>query len=137
MFSGGEAFRINFALRVALSKMLARRAGAPLQTLFLDEGFGTQDPRGREAIIDAINAIADDFRLILIITHIEELKDAVPDAHRDRQGHGRLHLFRRLIPMPPSRQTPLVVYVDVDDTLVRSVGTKRIRFRRWCSMSAT
>jgi exonuclease SbcC len=78
MYSGGEAFRVNFALRVALSKMLARRAGAPLQTLILDEGFGTQDPRGREAIADALHAIMDDFALILVITHIEELKEAFP-----------------------------------------------------------
>jgi len=78
MYSGGEAFRINFALRVALSKMLAHRAGAPLQTLILDEGFGTQDPRGREAIVDALHAIADEFALILAITHIEELKEAFP-----------------------------------------------------------
>lgn len=78
MFSGGEAFRINFALRVALSKMLAQRAGAPLQTLILDEGFGTQDPRGREAIADAINLIADDFALVLVITHVEELKESFP-----------------------------------------------------------
>ena len=75
MYSGGEAFRVNFALRIALSKMLARRAGAPLQTLILDEGFGTQDPRGRESIVDAINTVADDFALLLVITHIEELKD--------------------------------------------------------------
>lgn len=79
MYSGGEAFRVNFALRVALSKMLARRAGAPLQTLILDEGFGTQDPRGREAIVDALNSLGDDFALILCITHIEELKEAFPN----------------------------------------------------------
>jgi exonuclease SbcC len=78
MYSGGEAFRVNFALRVALSKMLARRAGAALQTLIIDEGFGTQDPRGREAIIDALNTITDDFALVLCITHIEELKEAFP-----------------------------------------------------------
>ncbi|MDO8669834.1 MAG: SMC family ATPase, partial [Dehalococcoidia bacterium] len=47
MYSGGEAFRINFAVRIALSKMLARRAGARLQTLVIDEGFGTQDAMGR------------------------------------------------------------------------------------------
>ena len=45
MFSGGEAFRINLALRIALSKVLANRSGAPLPTLFIDEGFGTQDNR--------------------------------------------------------------------------------------------
>jgi exonuclease SbcC len=78
MYSGGEAFRINFALRVALSRLLAQRAGAPLQTLILDEGFGTQDPRGREAIVDAILNISDSFALILVITHIDELKEAFP-----------------------------------------------------------
>ncbi|MBI4301239.1 MAG: SMC family ATPase, partial [Chloroflexi bacterium] len=60
LYSGGEAFRINFALRIALSKLLARRAGAPLPTLIIDEGFGTQDGMGREKLVEAINAIHDD-----------------------------------------------------------------------------
>jgi DNA repair protein SbcC/Rad50 len=80
LFSGGEAFRINFALRVALSKLLARRAGASLQTLVIDEGFGTQDAQGRERLIEAINSIQNDFEKVLVITHIEELKEAFP-AH--------------------------------------------------------
>ena len=78
MYSGGEAFRINFALRIALSRLLARRAGAPLPTLFIDEGFGTQDSGGRERLVEAINSIQDDFEKIIVITHIEELKDAFP-----------------------------------------------------------
>ena len=78
LFSGGEAFRVNFALRIALSKLLARRAGAPLPTLIIDEGFGTQDSAGREKLVEAINSIQDDFEKILVITHIEELKDAFP-----------------------------------------------------------
>jgi exonuclease SbcC len=78
MFSGGEAFRIDFALRIALSKLLARRAGAPLPTLFIDEGFGTQDSAGREKLVEAINSIQDDFDKIIVITHIEELRDAFP-----------------------------------------------------------
>ena len=78
MYSGGESFRANFAIRVALSRLLARRAGAQLQTLIIDEGFGTQDSRGRERLIEAINSIAQDFERILVITHIEELKDAFP-----------------------------------------------------------
>jgi exonuclease SbcC len=78
MYSGGEAFRINFALRIALSRLLARRAGAPLPTLFIDEGFGTQDSGGREKLVEAINSIQDDFDKIVVITHIEELKDAFP-----------------------------------------------------------
>ncbi len=78
MFSGGEAFRINFSIRIALSKLLARRAGAPLPTLIIDEGFGTQDTIGIEKLREAINSIQDDFEKILVITHIEELRDAFP-----------------------------------------------------------
>jgi len=74
-YSGGERYRINFAIRIALSKLLARRAGAQLQMLVIDEGFGTQDNEGRDGVIDAINAVRDDFACILAITHIEELKN--------------------------------------------------------------
>ncbi len=78
MFSGGESFRVDFALRIALSRLLARRAGAPLPTLIIDEGFGTQDSTGREKLVEAINSIQDDFEKILVITHVEELRDAFP-----------------------------------------------------------
>jgi DNA repair protein SbcC/Rad50 len=78
MFSGGEAFRINFAIRIALSRLLTRRAGAPLPTLIIDEGFGTQDSTGLEKLKEAINSIQDDFEKILVITHMDELKDSFP-----------------------------------------------------------
>ena len=78
LFSGGEAFRINLALRIALSKLLARRAGAPLPTLVIDEGFGSQDAAARERLIEAINVIQADFQCLLVITHIAELKDQFP-----------------------------------------------------------
>ena len=48
MYSGGEAFRVNFAIRLALSEILAQRKGARLQTLVIDEGFGSQDAQGRQ-----------------------------------------------------------------------------------------
>ncbi len=90
LFSGGEAFRINFAIRLALSHALAKRAGARLQTLVIDEGFGSQDADGRQRLIEAINLVMEnnlrvgepervsDIRKILVITHLEELKDAFP-----------------------------------------------------------
>ena len=77
-YSGGEAFRISFALRIALSKLLTHRAGHRLETLIIDEGFGTQDAQGRERLIEAINSISDDFHTILVITHIQELRDLFP-----------------------------------------------------------
>ncbi len=50
MYSGGEAFRVNFAIRLALSEVLAQRKGARLQTLVIDEGFGSQDIQGRQRL---------------------------------------------------------------------------------------
>lgn len=77
-FSGGEAFRVNFAIRLALAEVLAQRAGARLQTLVIDEGFGSQDSHGRQRLIEAINLVRSDFAKILVITHIDEFKDAFP-----------------------------------------------------------
>ncbi|HNR02149.1 MAG TPA: SMC family ATPase [Anaerolineaceae bacterium] len=78
LFSGGEAFRVNFAIRLALSRVLAHRAGARLQTLVIDEGFGSQDADGRQRLVEAINLVGAEFEKILVITHLEELKDAFP-----------------------------------------------------------
>ena len=79
MFSGGEAFRVNFSIRLALAEVLAQRAGARLQTLVVDEGFGSQDNEGRQRLIEAINLVRAEFAKILVITHIDELKDAFPN----------------------------------------------------------
>ena len=79
MYSGGEAFRINFALRIALSKLLARRAGSEVPVLFIDEGFGSQDAEGRERLIEAISTVWNDpvfpNGLILVITHIDDVRN--------------------------------------------------------------
>ena len=78
LYSGGEAFRIDFSIRIALSKLLARRTGTRLRTLVIDEGFGTQDAEGLDHLVEAIQAISSDFEKILIITHVESLKQAFP-----------------------------------------------------------
>ena len=75
-YSGGEAFRVNFAIRLALARLLAQRSGAALQLLVIDEGFGTQDEAGCDRLIAAINAIAADFACILTVTHMPHLKEA-------------------------------------------------------------
>lgn len=77
-YSGGEAFRINFALRLALARILAQRSGMALQLLMIDEGFGSQDPQGCNHLIAAINAISTDFACILVVTHIPHLRAAFP-----------------------------------------------------------
>lgn len=78
LYSGGEAFRVDFSIRIALSKLLARRAGTRLRTLVIDEGFGTQDLEGLDHLVEAIQAISDDFEKILVITHVDALKQAFP-----------------------------------------------------------
>ncbi len=75
-YSGGEAFRINFSIRLALAKLLAQRSGTSLQMLIVDEGFGTQDAEGCSRLVGAINAIASDFACILAVTHMPQFKEA-------------------------------------------------------------
>lgn len=89
MYSGGEAFKINFAIRIALSKLLASRAGTHLKFLAIDEGFGMLDASGRDDLVAAINSISPDFEKILVITHLQELKDLFPtkiEVTKDQNG---------------------------------------------------
>ncbi|MGK7933337.1 MAG: exonuclease subunit SbcC [Microcystaceae cyanobacterium] len=92
-YSGGEAFRINFSIRLALAKLLAQRMGTALQMLVIDEGFGTQDGEGCERLIAAINAIAPDFACILTVTHMQQFKEAFQhriEVYKNNQG-SQLH----------------------------------------------
>ena len=97
LYSGGEAFRIDFALRIAISKLLARRAGTSLQTLIIDEGFGSQDEEGLSKIMEAIYAIKDDFAMIIIVSHLTSMKDQFP-VHLvvEKEPNGsRVHVFQQ------------------------------------------
>jgi exonuclease SbcC len=88
-YSGGEAFRINFSIRLALARLLAQRAGTSLQMLIVDEGFGTQDSDGCDRLIAAINAIASDFSCILTVTHMPQFKEAFQtriEVRKTQQG---------------------------------------------------
>jgi DNA repair exonuclease SbcCD ATPase subunit len=80
LYSGGERFRVDFATRIALSRLLARRASAPCRTLVIDEGFGSQDGRGREALMECLSMIAAEFGLILVISHVDDLREALPNT---------------------------------------------------------
>ncbi len=58
--------------------MLAQRAGTALQTLIVDEGFGSQDEDGLSHIMDAIYKIQDDFEKVIIVSHLPTMKDQFP-----------------------------------------------------------
>lgn len=75
-YSGAERFMVDLALRVALSKFLAHRAGAEIRLFVLDEGLGACDQTNRQAVMDAIATVAQEFSKVLVITHIAELQDA-------------------------------------------------------------
>ncbi len=79
-FSGGESFRIDFAIRIALSKLLASRSGAPLPILFIDEGFGSQDSSGQEKLTEVIQSIQSEFEKIIVITHMEQMKESFEET---------------------------------------------------------
>jgi exonuclease SbcC len=86
-FSGGEQLRIDFAIRFALAELLARRAGSRIEFLVIDEGLGSQDREHRELVLEAIRSVADRFRKVLVITHIEEASGVFPQQiHFVRDG---------------------------------------------------
>ena len=82
MYSGGESFRINFAIRMALGHVLANRAGAKLRTLIIDEGLSSQDAAGRGKLINAINTIKAEYDKVLVISHVPEIIEAFPTQLR-------------------------------------------------------
>ena len=92
-YSGGEAFRVNFAVRLALSRLLAQRSGLALKLLIIDEGFGTQDQQGCERLIGAINAIADDFACIMAVTHIPHFREAFQTRIDISKGQDGSHIL--------------------------------------------
>ncbi len=77
-YSGGEKFRIDFALRLALSRLLANRSGYPLKVLIIDEGFGSQDEKGLDNLVELLYDIQPLFERIIVITHIASLRDRFP-----------------------------------------------------------
>lgn len=75
VISGGEEDVANLALRLAISQMIAERAGLPLSLLVLDEIFGSLDEDRRAAVVDLLRGLADRFPQVILITHIESVRD--------------------------------------------------------------
>jgi exonuclease SbcC len=88
LYSGGEAFKVNFAIRVALSRLLTRRSGAKLETLIIDEGFASQDDVSRDRLVKAIRSIQSEFERILVITHFKDVQDMFPAQILVSKRHG-------------------------------------------------
>lgn len=75
-FSGGEKDLANLCLRLAISRVIAERAGSSgFNFIVLDEIFGSQDVGRRRNIFEALNGLGNRFKQMFLITHMEEVKD--------------------------------------------------------------
>jgi len=91
--SGGETFLASLALALALAEGLAGlasegRAGDPLESLFLDEGFGTLDPETLAQVVQALDALHGGRRMVGVVTHIPELAAQLPARIEVSRGEG-------------------------------------------------
>ena len=76
--SGGESFMASLSMALGLSDMVQNTAGAiQLDTMFVDEGFGSLDDASREMAIRVLNELADEKHLVGIISHVNELKEQI------------------------------------------------------------
>ncbi len=94
-FSGGEKDLANLSLRLAISEQIAETAGDELGFIVLDEIFGSQDPERRDAVMRALARLSNRFRQVIVITHVEEVKDRMQYAvmvTEDEAGISRAHL---------------------------------------------
>jgi len=79
-FSGGETDLANLCLRLAISRVIADKAGSAVNFLILDEIFGSQDQVRKRGIMNAFEQLSKQFKQIFLITHIEDVKDLMSNA---------------------------------------------------------
>ena len=97
--SGGETFLASLALALALAEQVVTLAGptaAPLESLFLDEGFGTLDPDTLDTVATAIEELGSAGRMVGIITHVRELAERLPVRFEVTKGPEGAHVERVL-----------------------------------------
>ena len=91
-FSGGESLRVDLALRIGLSRLLAHRSGTQMRTLVIDEGWGALDNDGVSALSECLRTLHEsgEFGAVFTVTHIPEIASAFPQqliVSRDDEGY--------------------------------------------------
>jgi exonuclease SbcC len=77
VISGGEEDLANLVLRLAISQMIAERAGQPMSLLILDEVFGSLDEARRQNVVRLLSRLGDRFEQVIFITHVELVAEGV------------------------------------------------------------
>lgn len=77
VISGGEEDLCNLVLRLAISQMIAERAGQAFSLLILDEVFGSLDDTRRGNVIELLRRLNDRFEQVIVITHIEQVREGL------------------------------------------------------------
>ena len=95
--SGGESFKASLALALGLSDTVQQNSGGiQLDTMFIDEGFGTLDSESLDQAIDILMELQDHGRLIGVISHVNELKERIPaKLVVETDGAGSQAYFRK------------------------------------------
>ncbi|WP_145339269.1 AAA family ATPase [Pantoea sp. PSNIH1] len=84
--SGGESFLVSLALALALSDLVSHKTR--IESLFLDEGFGTLDAETLDTALDALDALNASGKTIGVISHVEAMKERIPVQIRVRKMNG-------------------------------------------------
>jgi DNA repair protein SbcC/Rad50 len=77
VISGGEEDLANLVLRLAISEMIAERAGQAFSLLILDEVFGSLDDTRRHNVVDLLRRLQDRFEQVILITHIDSVREGL------------------------------------------------------------
>ncbi|WIB60831.1 SMC family ATPase [Curtobacterium sp. MCLR17_007] len=87
--SGGETFTVSLCLALGLADVVqAEAGGVSLGTLFVDEGFGTLDPETLDGVVDQLSRLTAGGRQVGIVSHVEELKQRIPERIAVRRSPG-------------------------------------------------
>ncbi len=85
--SGGETFVVSLALALGLADVITQEAGgADLDTLFVDEGFGSLDADTLDDVMDTLDSLRDGGRVVGVVSHVAEMRDRIPTQLRGHQG---------------------------------------------------
>ena len=78
--SGGETFMAALSLALGLADVVSAGSNYSIGALFVDEGFGSLDGDSLDSVIEVLRSLQDGGRMVGVISHVQELKDALPNG---------------------------------------------------------